>query len=164
MSSQDKIVDLKTFDVRFPTSKNMAGSDATHSDPDYSAACIELETVQGNQGYALIFTIGRGNDLCCSAVENMRHLVVGWSLEDIQHDMEGFYNHLRSDSQLRWLGPESGVVHMAAGGIVNAAWDLWARVAGKPVWRLLADMPPETVCCLHGLPLRHRCSDARRGA
>ena len=143
MSAHNKIIDLRTCDVRFPTSKKLAGSDATHPDPDYSAAYIKLETDQGNCGYSLIFTIGRGNDLCCDAVESMRHLIVGWNLEDIQSDTEGFYNHLRSDSQLRWLGPESGVVHMATGGIVNAVWDLWARVAGKPVWRLLVDMPAE---------------------
>ena len=142
MARGDQIVDLKTYDIRFPTSAGLHGSDATNQDPDYSAACVELETNQGHRGHALIFTIGRGNDLCCHAVENMRDLIVGWSLDDIEHDMEGFYNHLRSDSQLRWLGPESGVVHMALGGLVNAVWDLWARVAGKPVWRLLADMPP----------------------
>lgn len=141
MVERNRIIDLRTFDVRFPTSKDLAGSDATHPDPDYSAACIELVTNQGGFGHSLIFTIGRGNDLCCDAVENMRRLVIGWDLDDIRNDMEGFYNHLRSDSQLRWLGPESGVVHMATGGVVNAVWDLWARVAGKPVWRLLSDMP-----------------------
>lgn len=145
----DRIVGLKTYDIRFPTSERLYGSDATNKDPDYSAAYIELETADGERGYALIFTIGRGNNLCCATVENMRHLVLGWSLEDIKHDVAAFYNHLRSDSQLRWLGPEAGVVHMAMGGIVNAVWDLWARSEGKPVWRLLTDMPPEKfVSCL----------------
>lgn len=149
MVPRDRIVDLRTRDIRFPTSRNLAGSDATHRDPDYSAAYIEIETAAGDRGFALIFTIGRGNDLCCEAVENLRHLAVGWTLNDIQRDMRGFYDHLRSDSQLRWLGPESGVVHMALGGVVNAVWDLWARDAGKPVWRLLADMPPrEFVRCM----------------
>lgn len=142
MVAAEQIVSLKTYDIRFPTSRYLAGSDAIHRDPDYSAACIELVTTQGNRGHALIFTIGRGNDLCCSAVENMSNLIVGYSLEDIQHDMAVFYDHLRSDSQLRWLGPECGLVHMALGGVVNAVWDLWARRAGKPVWRLLADMSP----------------------
>lgn len=117
--------------------------------PDYSAAYIVVETEQGNTGYSLIFTIGRGNDICCMAVESMRHLVIGTDLDDISANIGGFYNKLRSDSQLRWLGPEKGVIHMAAGGIMNAVWDLWARSVGKPVWRLLADMTPEQfVDCL----------------
>ena len=145
----DRIVGLRTYDIRFPTSESLYGSDATNKDPDYSAASIEIETAEGKCGHALIFTIGRGNNLCCAAVENMRHLILGWKLEDIKADMAAFYDHLRSDSQLRWLGPETGVVHMAMGGIVNAVWDLWARSAGKPVWRLLTDMPPEQfVSCL----------------
>ena len=145
----DRIVSLTTHDVRFPTSENLDGSDATHKAPDYSAAYIELETEQGHRGYGLIFAIGRGTDQCCNAVENMRHVVLGWEREAIERDMGAFYNHLRSDSQLRWLGPETGIVHMAMGGIVNAVWDLLARTAGKSVWRLLADMPPEQfVSCL----------------
>ena len=145
----DRIVGLKTYDIRFPTSENLDGSDAINTDPDYSAACVELQTSRGGRGHALIFTIGRGNDLCCRTIENMRHLVLGWDLEDIQGDMAGFYDHLRSDTQLQWLGPETGLLHMAMGGVVNAVWDLWARTAGKPVWRLLADMPPaQFVSCL----------------
>lgn len=145
----DRIVGLRTHDVRFPTSEDLDGSDAINTDPDYSAAYVELETSRGHRGHALIFTIGRGNDLCCRTIENMRHLVLGWDLEHIQGDMAGFYNHLRSDSQLRWLGPETGLLHMAMGAVVNAVWDLWARAAGKPVWRLLADMPPaQFVSCL----------------
>jgi len=139
----NKITSLSAMDVRFPTSEDLDGSDATNKDPDYSAAYICLETEQGDTGYGLIFTIGRGNDICCTAVENMRHLVIGNDLEDITANIGDFYNKLRSDSQLRWLGPEKGVVHMAAGGIMNAVWDLWARSVGKPVWRLLADMTPE---------------------
>lgn len=145
----NKITSLTAMDVRFPTSENLDGSDATNKDPDYSAAYIVIETEQGNTGYSLIFTIGRGNDICCTAVESMRHLVIGVDLADITADIGGFYNELRSDSQLRWLGPEKGVMHMAAGGVMNAAWDMWARAEGKPVWRLLADMSPEQfVDCL----------------
>lgn len=145
----DRIVSLSTCDVRFPTSRHGDGSDATHPDPDYSAAYIEIGTVNGLKGVGLIFTIGRGNELCCAAAESMRHLVVGWTLEGIVSDIGAFYDHLRSDSQLRWLGPESGVVHMAFGGVVNAVWDLLARAAGKPVWRMLCDMPPHAfVNCL----------------
>lgn len=139
----NRVTKLTTHDVRFPTSENLDGSDATNKDPDYSAAYIELETEQGDQGFSLIFTIGRGNDICCQAVESMSHLVVGQDLEDIKANMGAFYNQLRSDSQIRWLGPEKGVMHMAAGGIANAVWDMWARSEGKPIWRLLCDMSPE---------------------
>lgn len=145
----DRIVSLTTRDVRFPTSENLDGSDATNKAPDYSATYVELATKKGHRGYGLIFTIGRGNDQCCLAVDNMRHLVLGWDREEIERDIGAFYDYLRSDSQLRWLGPETGIVHMAMGGVVNAVWDLLARVAEKPVWRFLADMPPEQfVSCL----------------
>ena len=145
----NKIVDLNTYDVRFPTSEQRHGSDAINIDPDYSAAYIVIETEQGDRGYSLIFTIGRGNNLCCQAVEDMRHLVLGTDFDDIRAHIAAFHDRLRSDSQLRWLGPEKGVIHMAVGGIVNAVWDMWARAEGKPVWRLLADMTPEAfVRCL----------------
>ena len=139
----DKITKLSAQDIRFPTSEQLDGSDAVNKDPDYSAAYIVLETEQGNQGFSLIFTIGRGNDICCQAVESMSHLVVGQDLNDIKANMGTFHNQLRSDSQIRWLGPEKGVMHMAGGGIANAVWDMWARSEGKPVWRLLCDMTPE---------------------
>lgn len=145
----NRIISLSACDIRFPTSERLDGSDATNRDPDYSAAYITLETEQGNQGFSLIFTIGRGNDICCRAVEALRHLVVGKDFADIKADMGRFYDDIRSDSQIRWLGPEQGVMHMAAGGIVNAAWDMWARDEQKPVWRLLADLDPEQfVDCL----------------
>ena len=137
------------MDIRFPTSENLDGSDATNKDPDYSAAYVVIETEQGNTGYGLIFTIGRGNDICCTAVESMRHLVIGVDLADITANIGDFYNKLKSDSQLRWLGPEKGVIHMAAGGVMNAIWDMWARSVKKPVWRLLTEMSPEEfVNCL----------------
>ncbi|MEO1244351.1 MAG: enolase C-terminal domain-like protein [Pseudomonadota bacterium] len=140
----NKIVSLSTVDVRFPTSEALDGSDALNKDPDYSAAYVTLTTELGDQGYGLVFTIGRGNELCCQAIEAMQHLVVGHDLDDIKSNMGEFYRQLQSDSQIRWLGPEKGVVHMAAGSIANAVWDLWARSEQKPVWRLLADMSPET--------------------
>ena len=151
-SLHNRITSLSACDIRFPTSDSLDGSDATNKDPDYSAAYIVLETENGNRGYSLIFTIGRGNDICCQTVEAMRHLVVGKDFAQIKADMGGFYDELRSDSQIRWLGPEKGVVHMAAGGIVNALWDMWGRAEGKPVWRLLADMKPEEIV---------RCADFR---
>ena len=145
----NRIVRLDATDLRFPTSETLDGSDAKNKAPDYSAAYIEMETESGLGGSGLIFTIGRGNDLCCQAVESMRHLVLGRDFDEIQADIGGFYNDLRGDSQLQWLGPQKGVIHMATGGIVNTVWDMLARQAGKPVWRLLADMPAEQfVDCL----------------
>ncbi|WP_133407187.1 L-fuconate dehydratase [Parashewanella tropica] len=145
----NKISSISTTDVRFPTSENLDGSDAINKDPDYSAAYVVLETEQGDKGYGLVFTIGRGNDLCCKAIQAMEHLVVGYDFDEIIANIGQFYDELRSDSQLRWLGPEKGVIHMAAGAIMNAIWDMWARKEGKPVWRLLADMSAEQfVDCL----------------
>ncbi len=138
-----RITGLKTIDIRFPTSQELDGSHAMNPDPDYSAAYVELITENGLTGYGHIFTIGRGNDLCCRAIEAMQHLVIGQDLEEIKQKPAQFYDLLRSDSQLRWLGPEKGVVHMAMGAITNAVWDLWARSENKPVWRLLTDMSPE---------------------
>lgn len=137
------ITGLRIRDIRFPTSRTFVGSDATNEDPDYSAAYLQLECADGSRGYGLIFTIGRGNDLCCAAVEAMRHLVVGRGVDGITGDMGAFCESLRSDSQLRWLGPEKGIVHMAAGCIINTVWDLWARREAKPVWRLACDLSPE---------------------
>jgi L-fuconate dehydratase len=143
MSKTNKIISLETHDIRFPTSESLDGSDATNKDPDYSAAYLCLETEKGNEGYGLVFTIGRGNDICCVAIEALKHLVIGKDFNDITKDINNFYDSLRSDSQLRWLGPEKGVIHMAIGAVVNAVWDMWARSEGKPLWRLLADMSPE---------------------
>ena len=139
----NKVVQLNTIDVRFPTSEQLSGSDATNKDPDYSAAYVSVETELGDVGNALIFTIGRGNDICCRAVECLRHLVVGQDFDSIKGDIGQFYRELQSDSQIRWLGPEKGVMHMASGAVINAIWDMWARSENKPVWRLLADMTPE---------------------
>ena len=145
----NRIIRLDTTDLRFPTSESLDGSDARNKAPDYSATYIEMKTESGLTGNGLIFTIGRGNDICCHAVESMRHLVVGRDFDDIRADIGGFYKGLRSDSQLQWLGPQKGVIHMATGGIVNTIWDMVARHAGKPVWRLLADMSAEQfVDCL----------------
>jgi L-fuconate dehydratase len=143
MNQTNKIISLQTHDIRFPTSESLDGSDAANKDPDYSAAYIVLRTENGDTGYGLIFTIGRGNDICCVAVEALSHLVVGHDLNTIKANIGAFYDQLRSDSQLRWLGPEKGVIHMAVGGVMNAVWDMWARYEDKPLWRLLADMSPK---------------------
>lgn len=139
----NSIVGLSVADIRFPTSDFHVGSDAVNRDPDYSAAYVTLTTTSGHQGHGLIFTIGRGNELCCAAVESMQHLVIGRDLDEIRHDSGRFCAELLSDSQLRWLGPEKGITHMAAGSIINAIWDLWARIEQRPVWRLVCEMSAE---------------------
>ncbi|TCN29487.1 L-fuconate dehydratase [Sinorhizobium americanum] len=141
-----RIVDLRVFDLRFPTSQSLDGSDAMNPDPDYSAAYVVLETDRpGLAGHGLTFTIGRGNDICCMAIEAMRHLVVGQDIEAIRREPGRFWRHLTNDSQLRWIGPEKGAIHLATGAIVNAVWDLIAKEAGKPVWRLVAEMSPQEI-------------------
>jgi L-fuconate dehydratase len=144
-----RIVALDCYDVRFPTSLEHDGSDAMNPDPDYSAAYAVLRTdVPGLEGHALCFTIGRGNEVMVTAVAALRRHVVGKYVAGIVTDLGEFSAAMIGDSQLRWLGPEKGVMHMAIGAVVNAAWDLAAKVAGKPVWRLLADMTPEEVVAL----------------
>jgi L-fuconate dehydratase len=139
-----RIVALETIDVRFPTSDELDGSDAMHPDPDYSAAYAILKTSEpGLEGHGLTFTIGRGNELCVAAIRALAPLVVGRTLESITRDQAGFWRALTSDSQLRWVGPEKGVVHLATAAVVNATWDLCAKARGKPLWRLVADMTPE---------------------
>ncbi|WP_025031633.1 L-fuconate dehydratase [Nitratireductor aquibiodomus] len=138
-----KITGLRTVDVRFPTSDHLDGSDAMNPDPDYSAAYVILETDGDHEGHGLTFTIGRGNEICCAAIEAMRHLVVGLDMNWVAEDMGRFWRHVTSDSQLRWIGPDKGAIHLATGAVVNAVWDLWARIEGKPVWRLVAEMSPE---------------------
>jgi len=140
---------LEVLDLRFPTSRTLAGTDAVHVDPDYSAAYVILRTDAGLEGHGLTFTIGRGNEVCAAAIDAFRHLVVGQRLDDITADFAGFWRRLASDSQLRWLGPEKGVIHLALAAIVNAVWDLYAKAERKPVWKLLADMTPrQLVSCI----------------
>ncbi|MEG8058268.1 L-fuconate dehydratase [Sphingomonas faeni] len=138
------ITGLRTIDLRFPTSAGLDGSDAMNPDPDYSAAYVVLDTdTDGLEGHGLTFTIGRGNDICVAAIEAMRHLVIGLDLDWIIENPGRMWRHLTGDSQLRWIGPDKGAIHLATGAVVNAIWDLWAKAVGKPVWRLVADMTPE---------------------
>ena len=138
------IIDMRVLDLRFPTSQHLDGSDAMNPDPDYSAAYVILETdAPGIEGHGLTFTIGRGNEICCAAIEAMRHLVVGLDMDKVAADMGAFWRHVTSDSQLRWIGPDKGAIHLATGAVVNAVWDIWAKMSGKPVWKLVADMSPE---------------------
>ena len=137
-----RIVDLRVLDIRAPTSRTLAGSDAVHSDPDYSAAYVILDG-DGAQGHGFTFTIGRGNEIVCAAVDALAPLVVGRDLDEITADFAAFHRRLTNESQLRWLGPEKGVVHLATAAIVNALWDLWAKNRGVPVWKLATDLSPE---------------------
>ena len=144
-----KIVALEILDLRFPTARAAVGTDAMHPDPDYSAAYVILKTGGDLEGHGLTFTIGRGTEVCTAAIEAFRHHVVGRSLAEITSDLGGFWRELAGDSQLRWLGPEKGVIHMSMAAIVNAVWDLYAKAERKPVWKLLADMTPaEIVRCI----------------
>ena len=138
-----KITDLHVRDIRFPTSQDLSGSDAMNPDPDYSAAYVVLETDGAVSGHGLAFTLGRGTEIVVAAVEAMRRLIRGRSLEECTEDMGAFWRRLTGDSQLRWIGPDKGAVHLATAAVVNAVWDLWAKSVGKPVWRLVADLTPE---------------------
>ena len=141
-----RITDLRVFDLRFPTSQSLDGSDAMNPDPDYSAAYVILDTdSDGLAGHGLTFTIGRGNDICCMAIEAMRHLVVGQELETFRQNPGRFWRHLTSDSQLRWIGPDKGAMHLATGAVVNAFWDLLAKQQGKPVWQLVSELSAEEI-------------------
>jgi L-fuconate dehydratase len=138
------ITEFIVRDIRFPTSKSLDGSDAMNADPNYSAAYIVLKTdsLEGLEGHGLTFTIGRGNELCVAAIEALKPLVLGLKI-DSGADMGAFWRKITSDSQLRWVGPEKGVIHLATAAVVNAVWDLYAKYEGKPLWKLLVDMSPE---------------------
>jgi L-fuconate dehydratase len=144
------ITGLTARDIRFPTARDGDGSDALNAG-DYSATYVTLQTDDPSalEGNGITFTNGRGNELCVAAVEALKHHVVGRPLESIVAEMRGFYRSLTMDVQLRWLGPEKGIIHMATGAILNAVWDLWAKREAKPLWKLLVDLPPERlVACV----------------
>ncbi|HSK99757.1 MAG TPA: L-fuconate dehydratase [Rubrobacteraceae bacterium] len=139
------ITGARALDIRFPTSRDLSGSDAMNEAPDYSAAYVILTTDSGLEGHGLTFTIGRGNELCVAAIESLAPLVVGRTLESFTEEMGAFWRHVTGDSQLRWLGPEKGVIHLATAAVVNAVWDLWAKSENKPLWKLLSEMSPEEI-------------------
>ena len=145
--STSTITGLEVLDVRFPTSRHLDGSDAMNPEPDYSAAYVVLHTddPDGLEGHAFAFTTGRGNDVQTNAIHALADRVVGMSLAELCDDLGSFSRRLVHDPQLRWLGPEKGVMHMAIGAVVNAAWDLAAKRAGQPLWDFLASMTPEQV-------------------
>ncbi len=138
----NRITGFETADVRFPTSRHRDGSDAMNPFPDYSAAYLTLTTDSGETGYGFVFTVGRGNDVQLAAIEALRPLVVGRDVDELLRGMGAFGRTMTGDSQLRWLGPEKGAIHMAAGAVINAVWDLRARREGKPLWQLLSTLPP----------------------
>ena len=143
------ITGARTLDVRARTSITLAGSDAVHQDPDYSGAYVFLSTDGAHEGVGMTFTIGRGNDLCCAAIEQLAPLVVGRDLDELTADPAAFWRRLTNDGQLRWLGPEKGVIHLATAALVNAVWDLWAKVEQKPLWQLVCELTPEQfVACV----------------
>ncbi|MCU0494328.1 MAG: L-fuconate dehydratase [Chloroflexaceae bacterium] len=145
------ITGVSAHDIRFPTSRHLDGSDAMNRDPDYSAAYVVLHTdhPDGLEGHGLTFTIGRGNELCVAAIQTLEPMLRGKTLEEFAADMGAFYRYITGDSQLRWIGPEKGVIHLATAAVINAVWDLWAKSEGKPLWKLLVDMTPaELVRCI----------------
>ncbi|MBV9081066.1 MAG: L-fuconate dehydratase [Acidobacteriaceae bacterium] len=139
------ITAVDVLDIRFPTSRQHIGSDAMNPDPDYSAAYCILHTDGEFEGHGLTFTIGRGNELCVAAIRSLSPLVTGQKLDFLTSDMGAFWRMITGDSQLRWVGPEKGVIHLATAAVVNAVWDLWAKVERKPVWKLLSSMTPEQI-------------------
>lgn len=142
MPRDTRIIGLDVLDVRFPTSLELAGSDAMNHYPDYSGAYVIVRTDSDLVGHALTFTIGRGNEVQAAAIRALEPLVVGQAVDDVLADLGGFSRLLVWDSPLRWLGPEKGVMHMGIGAVINAVWDLYARREGKPLWKLLADLSP----------------------
>src|SRR5258708_32096566 len=150
-----RITEVKTFDIRFPTSRSLDGSDAMKADPDYSAAygILRTDDPAAPEGHGLAFTIGRGTDICCAAIESLGSRFIGKTIETLLAGMGGCWNLLTGDSQFRWLGPEKGVIHLAAGALVNAVWDVYAKVDGKPLWKLLVDMTPEQLVSV--IPFRY---------
>ena len=146
---------VEALDIRFPTSLHLDGSDAMNVRPDYSAAyaIVRTDHPDGLAGHGLTFTIGRGNELCVEAVRSLAPLLIGRTLESIVADLGAFWTSIAGDDQLRWVGPEKGVIHLATGALVNAVWDLYAKVEGKPLWKLLADMTPEAL--VRCIPFRY---------
>jgi L-fuconate dehydratase len=144
------IRELEVIDVRFPTSRTLDGSDAMNPDPDYSAAYVIVrdDATDGLEGHGLTFTIGRGTEVVVAAVDALRPLVIGRDSDELFADMGGFWRSLVGDSQLRWIGPEKGVIHLATAAVVNAVWDLLAKRAGKPLWKVVCDMTPEEIAAL----------------
>jgi len=142
--SDPQITHIEIKDIRFPTSIDLDGSDAMNLAPDYSAATVILHTTNNDlKGHGMTFTLGRGNEICAKAIESLQYLIIGQKLSEITKDMGKFWKLMTGDSQLRWIGPEKGAIHLATAAIINAVWDLWAKNEKKPLWKLVSDMSPE---------------------
>ena len=140
------ITGFEIHDLRFPTSDHLDGSDAMNPDPDYSAAYVVLRTSSAQlSGHGMTFTIGRGNELCTAAIRTLAQLIVGCRVESLLADPVSLYRKITGDSQLRWVGPEKGVIHLAAAAVLNAVWDLWCRLHERPLWRLVSEMTPDQI-------------------
>jgi L-fuconate dehydratase len=157
-----RITGLDSLDIRFPTSRALDGSDAMNPDPDYSAAYAILRIDQpGLEGHGLTFTIGRGNEICCRAIEALSDRLVGLELDWIREHPARFWRYVTGDSQLRWIGPDKGAMHLATAAVVNAVWDLWAKHEAKPLWRLVSEMSPaELVRCVDFRYITDYCSSS----
>ncbi len=138
-----EITDVSVKDVRFPTSLELDGSDAMNEAPDYSCAYVVIKTNSEHSGHGMTFTCGRGTEICVTAVEALKPMLVGKTLESFTENMGAFWNYICGDDQLRWIGPDKGAIHLATAAVVNAVWDLWGRVEGKPLWKLICDMTAE---------------------
>lgn len=147
-SVQGTIQSIEILDVRFPTSVGKHGSDAIHGDPDYSAVVVITKTDKGAEGHGMTFTLGRGNEIVKAAAESFKPFVLGKNIKEIFSNFGSFWKSLTCEEQLRWIGPEKGAVQMAVGGIINSLWDMWARLEGKPVWKLLVDMNADEILSL----------------
>ena len=136
-----KIIDIKTQDIRFPTSKDNLGTDAVHVDCDYSATYVTIFTDQKDlTGIGLTFTIGKGNDLCCTVIEYFKEFIIGKNVEEIEKDIASIWEKITNHSQLRWVGPQKGVTHLAAAAFFNAIWDLISKFHKKPLWRYIIEL------------------------
>lgn len=144
MVKQDfTITKYEVRDIRFPTSQHLDGSDAMNKDPDYSAAYVIFYTDSAIEGHGMTFTCGRGTEVCCSAIEALAVKFIGKKLSELTADMRATHRICTGDSQLRWIGPEKGAIHLATGAVINAVWDLWAKAEEKPLWKLVVDLTPE---------------------
>ncbi|WP_435228811.1 enolase C-terminal domain-like protein [Pseudopelagicola sp. nBUS_20] len=143
-----RITHYSVHDIRFPTSKSLDGSDAMNLAPDYSAAYVVLHVNHGPDGHGMTFTIGRGNEICCAAIEAVADLLIGRDVEGLFADMGAMWRLLTGDSQLRWTGPEKGVIHLAAAAVINAVWDMYGKYVGRPVWRLISEMSAQEMVSL----------------
>ena len=140
-----RITKITAKDVRFPTSRSLDGSDAMNKAPDYSAAYVIIETDHGPSGHGFTFTIGRGNEICVAAINALAPLIDGLTLEELLSDLGAMWRRLTGDSQLRWIGPDKGAIHLATSALVNALWDLYGKIHDKPVWQVLSDMEPDEI-------------------